>query len=203
MKKKSRVEASYQLLSELKCCSRDLKASDIDDGTALASVEEEKMRCHIINCLMALHIIQMQRRNQNAADVNKIALTKNKVFAAAITIIIDTPFDEVAVMTIFTLMAFPDKGKMSDERLWLPMQSAIIAINLFDQKKISQDDIYILYSTDPLAMRRFNENVDSHVITGCTPAHILCMQKEPNMSLVRHFCLCDPKAFLICDKSGR
>jgi hypothetical protein len=29
------------------------------------------------------------------------------------------------------------------------------------------------------------------------------MQKQPSMFLVRFFCLCNPKAFLLCDEDGR
>jgi hypothetical protein len=35
-------------------------------------------------------------------------------------------------------------------------------------------------------------------IRGCTPAHLLCMQKETNMSMVRFFYIRDPKSFLLC-----
>jgi hypothetical protein len=45
---------------------------------------------------------------------------------------------------------------------------------------------------------------DNHdALTGCTPAHLLCMQNPPSMSLVRFFCIRDPKAFLLCDQRGR
>lgn len=188
----SRIAASYRLFDKLKCCSRDLNADDIKSGRALAFLDEEKMQCHIINCLMAFRIVQRQRRKQKrAAENEETDLVKKKVFAATLSMIIDVNFDskEVVVNSIFS--AFPDEDKIFDERLWLPMHWAI---GLFNRNKISEDDISELYSSAPLAMHRFSENDDSSVLgCGCTPAHLLCMQKEPNMSLVRYFCLRDPK----------
>jgi hypothetical protein len=42
-----------------------------------------------------------------------------------------------------------------------------------------------------------------NALTGCTPAHLLCKQNPPTMSLVHFFSLRDPKAFLLCDQQGR
>jgi hypothetical protein len=73
---------------------------------------------------------------------------------------------------------------------------------------------------DPLAMHRWNkrgfiendeyyedyydsDEDEQRDFAGCTPAHILCMQQQPNTSLVTHLCLLNPKAFAICDQSGR
>jgi hypothetical protein len=38
---------------------------------------------------------------------------------------------------------------------------------------------------------------------GCTPIHILYMQKQPKISLVKEFCRRDPKAFALCDETGK
>jgi ankyrin repeat protein len=92
---------------------------------------------------------------------------------------------------------------MSDERSWLPMH---FAIALYIQNEISADDVHMLHTSDPIAMYRLSEEEVSEeeiALIGCTPAHFLCMQKEPNMAMVRYFTLRDPKAFLLCDQSGR
>jgi hypothetical protein len=47
------------------------------------------------------------------------------------------------------------------------------------------------------------EEEEDDTLTGCTPAHILCMQKQPKISVVRYFCVRDPKAFALCDQKGR
>jgi hypothetical protein len=54
-----------------------------------------------------------------------------------------------------------------------------------------------------MAMNRFSNNNQKGALTGCTPAHLLCMQKQPTISLVHFFCLCNPKTFLLCDQEGR
>jgi hypothetical protein len=38
---------------------------------------------------------------------------------------------------------------------------------------------------------------------GYAPIHLLCMQKRPNISLVRKICLRDPQAFMLCDHEGK
>jgi hypothetical protein len=95
------------------------------------------------------------------------------------------------------------------------------AIALFVENKITEEDVHVLHITDPLAMYHISkiidddddeeddeddgddEDEDEEVLIGCAPAHLLCMQKQPNMKMVRYFSLRDPKAFLLCDQSGR
>eukprot|EP00596_Hydrurales_sp_CCMP1899_P002044 CAMPEP_0119048860 /NCGR_PEP_ID=MMETSP1177-20130426/61454_1 /TAXON_ID=2985 /ORGANISM="Ochromonas sp, Strain CCMP1899" /LENGTH=484 /DNA_ID=CAMNT_0007025323 /DNA_START=386 /DNA_END=1840 /DNA_ORIENTATION=- len=89
---------------------------------------------------------------------------------------------------------------MSNGQSWLPLHFAIV---LFAEEKISEEDVQTLYSIDPMAMHRLSNNYQKGAVPGCTPAHLLCMQKQPPMSLVRFFCLRNPKAFLLCDQYGR
>jgi hypothetical protein len=92
------------------------------------------------------------------------------------------------------------------------------AVALAGKSKISDEDVMKLSSTNPLLMHRFSEKngeedesddesmygeEEESAATGCTPIHLLCMEKSPNMSLVRYFCCCDPQAFLLCDQSDR
>jgi hypothetical protein len=74
--------------------------------------------------------------------------------------------DDVVIDTI--LSAFPDDGKMANERSWLLMHSAV---GLFVQNKISAEDVHTSHATDSLAMTSMSQNGQ----TGCTPAHLLCM----------------------------
>jgi hypothetical protein len=203
-----RIKASFELFDKLKCCLDDLN-KDCSDDQALCLVEEDKMRCHILNCLAALSVIQiLRKRQQKALDIDneKDDLLKRKVFWAACSMMMDPDFENDEVVTSTILSAYPDEGKMSDGRNWLPIHFAIV---LFNQNKITEEDVYMLYTTDPSAMYRSSviELLDEDEVwedrIGCTPAHLLCMQKEPNMSMVKYFCLRDPKAFLLCDQSMR
>lgn len=79
------IKASYELFDKLKCCSEDLNG-DFNDDVALALVDEDKMRCLILNCLAVLSIIQIQRKiKQNEVDSynEKYELVKRKGFRAA------------------------------------------------------------------------------------------------------------------------
>jgi hypothetical protein len=156
--------------------------------------------------MAALILVQIQwTSNQKVSYYNeKHELVKRKVFRAACLMTIDSEFGNnlVAVNTI--LSSFSDESKKSDEKSWLPLH---FAIALSSQNRISGEDVHMMDTIDPLAMYRmcgnnWCDNGDTSI--GCTPAHLLCMQqKNPNMSLVRYFCVCDLKAFFLCDQNGR
>jgi hypothetical protein len=48
-----RIKASFELFDRLKCCLKDLNVN-FDNDTALALMEEDKMRCLILNCIAGL-----------------------------------------------------------------------------------------------------------------------------------------------------
>jgi hypothetical protein len=204
-----RIFASYSLFDKLKCCSEFFYLNgnfSVRDDTPLAFLEEDKMMCHIINCFAALRVVQIRRRKQQKEKNNyneKHELMKRKVFRAACLMMIDAEFDNDEIVVNTILSAFPDDSMMSDKRSWLPMH---FAIALFLENKITEEDVHVLHTTDPLAMYRLSEKKlsdEEGTLLGCTPAHLLCLKKEPNMLMVRYFCLRDPKAFLLCDRSGR
>jgi hypothetical protein len=58
-----RIKDAFKLFDTLNCCSKNLpkNLSIYDDPSVLALMCEDKMRCHIINCLAALRIVQMQK----------------------------------------------------------------------------------------------------------------------------------------------
>jgi ankyrin repeat protein len=189
-----RIKASFQLFDRLKCCLADLNG-DSDIVTALALMEKDKMRCLILNCLAALHIVQIERSKHNGSETNEHELLKRKIFAEAISMMMRDEGvknqDQNAIVS-----AFPDDSKMTDERSWLPMHYAVA---LTVENKISEKDVLILHAANPLAMHSFSGNDNK----GFTPIHFLCMQKRPSVSLVRKMCLRDPQAFVLCDHSGK
>lgn len=121
----SRIRAAFLLFIELKCCfvygglSGDI--NDEDAATSFPSLDEDKMRCHIINCMTALHLVQKQKMKKAAVGYDKkYELVKRKVFTGAISMIIGDEFESDQAVVDTILSAFPDKSKMYDERSWLP-----------------------------------------------------------------------------------
>jgi ankyrin repeat protein len=205
-------EAAAQLFHKLECCKGEMPINYV--YSVLLSFDEDKMRCHIFNCLTALRLIQIQKMKLVPFEGNrKYELVKRKVFVKAISMIIDDESNSDHEIVDTILSAFPDESKMNDERSWLPMH---FAIALIGENKISEDDVYTLLSADPLSMHRLSNKVvyeeeedndqdeeEYRVLAGCTPAHILCSQKQPKISLLMDICLRDPEAFVLCDQSGR
>jgi ankyrin repeat protein len=209
-----RIKACYELFDKLKCCSGDLNG-DFSDDAALALVQVDKMRCHTLNCLVALSVVLIQKKlKQKVLDTSneKYELVKRKVFRAVCLMTIDAEFDTNKVGFTTMISSFPHENKMLDERSWLPMH---FAIALFVENKITEEDVHLLHIVDPLAMYHVSkkkvddedgeddEDEEEEELIGYTPAHLLIMQKQPIMKMVRYFCLRDPKAFLLCDQSGR
>jgi hypothetical protein len=123
-----RLKASVQLFDKLECCSGNLNGDLNNVDAALALVDVDKMRYHIINCLTALYLVEAQiRRSDETVGDGNYELVKGKVFNASISMINDYKFDsdEAVVSTILSSFPFPDEGNMSDERSWLPQHFAI------------------------------------------------------------------------------
>jgi hypothetical protein len=158
-------------------------------------MEEDKMRCLILNCIAGLRIVEVEKSKKNGSETEERELVKRKVFAAAVSMMMSDESvnnqDQNAIVS-----AFPDNSKMTDERTWCPMHCAIA---LTVENKISEEDFLILQAANPLAMHLFSEKNKR----GYTSIHLLCMQKRPKISLVRKICLCDPQAFVLCDHEGK
>jgi ankyrin repeat protein len=205
MQRASRIHESFSLFREVNCFplnNVDLQKDSDDAALILGAIE--KMRCHILNCLAALSVIQIETKNhQISLNEERHESVKSMVFSGACSMMIETELDNDEVVMTTLLSAFPDKSKMSDGKTWLPMHFAVV---LFINNKISAEDVHMMHTADVFAITRLSENDDldgGYTKKGCTPAHLLCMQKEPNMSMVRHFCIRDPNSFLLCDQSGR
>jgi hypothetical protein len=207
------VKAAYELFDELKCCSDGPRRNgDFTSDAALALLDIEKLKCHIVNCLAALNVVEIKTRHFKNPANEQHEVVKRKVFEGACSMIINAELDaNQTAIKKSVLSAFPDKCKITNGQSWLPLHFAIV---LFAEGKISEEDVQTLYSIDPMAMHRLSNNknddeeeeevaADHDALAGCTPAHLLCMQKQPTMSLVRFFCLCNPQAFLLCNQKGR
>jgi hypothetical protein len=146
----SRIKASLQLFDNLECCSTSLNGNFDDMDTALALVDLDKMRCHVINCLTAMHLIEIEKKIKKGFVINyDYELVKSKVFHAANSMIVDEKFgsNEAVVKSILSGFPNPDEGIAFKEQSWLPIH---FAIALGVRKKISEDDIRIMFSADPL-----------------------------------------------------
>jgi hypothetical protein len=122
------------------------------------------VRCHVINCLIALDLVQLQNETQDeVAPTNDYELVKCKVFIASIRMILDEKFNrnEAVANTILSVFPFADERKISDEQSWLP-QHFSIALAVRDE--ISEDNLRTILSVDPSAMHRLNkkEAYDKH-----------------------------------------
>jgi ankyrin repeat protein len=152
-----RLKASLQLFNKLECCSSNLNGNFNNVDAALALVDRDKMRRHIINCLTALYLVETQiRGSDETVDDENYELVKGKVFNASISMINDDKFDsdEAIVSTILSSFPFPDEGNVSNERSWLPQHFAL-ALGVRDI--VSEDDIRIMLSVDPLPTHRLSK----------------------------------------------
>jgi hypothetical protein len=149
----SLLKASLQLFDKLNCCSSSLNGDFDNVFKALALVDEDKMRCHIFNCLTALTLVHVENRKKDTAVDGNYEMVKGKVFNATISMIFDdeSDSDEAVVKTIFSSFPFPDENKIADEQSWFPQH---FAIALGVRNKISEDDIRIMLSVDPLPTQR-------------------------------------------------
>jgi hypothetical protein len=145
-----RIKTSLQLFDRLNCCSGKLKGIFDDVDAALRLVDVEKIRYLIINCLIALHLVQKEKSNtREDSDEENYEVVKSRVFNAAVSMITSHEFkrDEAFVETI--LSSFPDEKEKSVERSWLPEH---FTIALAMRNKISEGDIRIMLSIDPSAV---------------------------------------------------
>jgi hypothetical protein len=88
------VKASCKLFIDLKCCSDGPRRNgDFTSDEALASLDEEKMMCLIINCSAALKVLQIKRGELKAPANEKHKSVKRKVFKGACSILINADSD--------------------------------------------------------------------------------------------------------------
>ena len=167
-------------------------------------LDVEKMKAVILDCVAALGIIQqliLRKAEQPQISATQAAL--NKVFKSSLSIAATgfirdgTELPKLRPDILRLLSVFPDENKMTDGRSWLPLHWAVVA----DDKIVTQNDVKLVYISDPMAMQRCHHEGKcwDKSDMGYTPAHLLCMQETTNrnMSLVRHFSICNQQAFMM------
>ena len=213
-----RTKAAFDLYKELNYLrgggNRQLAITDV------GRLDVEKMKAHIVDCVVAVCEAQRVRvaqkqplklREDGEALSPEQQAVRNKVFAAALKEMTKhlthdgaEHGDPVDPMVDKLLHAFPDSGKLEDGRSWLPMHWAV-AIDRRDDdgnSEVTEADVRSMYEADPMALRQHHlvavtDAEANRAELGYTPAHLLCGldMTEKNMSLVRHFSLLDPRAF--------
>jgi hypothetical protein len=182
------ISSSIELFKNMPCLA---EGADIEcDGVKI--LDEEKIRCHILDCLVAFRRVQRQiRRLKMSSGNEQYESAKKRIFASAVSMILDeeTPIESDQCVFSTLLASFPDKDKRADGRGWLPMHYAIALGN-----KVREEDIYEVHSADLLSIQRYNMRNQR---SGYTPCHLLCMHRQPNISLVRYLSMRNLKAFSI------
>jgi hypothetical protein len=146
-------------------------------------------------------LVQKKKRIYGSVDEDYQS-AKRRVFTSAVSVMMnDKVTDDSNLHVLASLFkAFPDRGKMTDGRSWLPLHMAIAL-----GEKVREEDVYILHANDPLAMQRYSwPKVEEMHGIGYLPCHFLCMQIQPNMSIVRDLSMRDMKAFtmnICCTRS--
>ena len=156
----------------------------------LLSFEADHLIQHILDCTASLRTLQ---KIQSSLVDQHLVSSKNTVLVKALSMIIlstDLDADATALLEVF-----PDETKKVDGRNWLPLHWAIVVQE--DNKKT--DDLDMIYATDPLALQRQSRQIPALGNTktqfGYSPAHLLCMRKQPNMQLIKTFMTRDARAF--------
>ena len=165
------------------------------------SLDVEMMKAVILDCVAALGIIQQLTLRDEKRAISATQAALNKVFKSSLSIAATefirdgTEVPKLRPDVIKLLGAFPVDANLTDGRSWLPLHWTVVT----DEKIVTQNDVKLVYNSDPMAMQRYHqqrENWDKSDM-GYTPAHLLCMQETTNrnMSLVRHFSICNQQAF--------
>jgi hypothetical protein len=144
------IGLSCLLFKESRCVI-DYGADDND--ISLHMLDENKMRTHILDCVVALRRVQKEKsiKKISSGDEDHES-AKNRVFTAAITMIMDDSESVDADPVLISLLApFPDKEKMTDGRSWLSLH---LALALGD--KVDEKDVHLLYSQNPLVLQRYH-----------------------------------------------
>ena len=210
----ARKKRCFELFIKLKCVKNGVEAVDADD-VDVTQLDEEKMTAHLIDCYAALGVVQQERIRKNQPLIVReggqalstdMQAVRNKVLKASIRVLDDELVHDGTLLPASgrpravkqLLRAFPDESKQTDGRGWLPLHWAI-AMGM-SAAGISEEEMKILYASDPMAFQRHHRQGTGGSDMGYTPAHLLCMQKlaedcSSNMSLIKHFSIVNQRAF--------
>jgi hypothetical protein len=177
-----RLKASLQLFDKLECCSNSMNGDSNDVDAALVLIDIDKMRCLVIDCLTAIHLVLTEKnKNEAVVDKDNYELVKSRVFNAAIAMIVDDEFSSNEVVVKKILSSFPshDENEISEENNWLHQHFAI-ALGVRD--KISEDDICIMLSMDQLATHQLSKTEADALIlyegSGRCALHLVAQYSE-------------------------
>ena len=198
---------------------RNLQYWDRQIDKEVMDLDEEKMMAHILDCVASLAEKQRVRVAVGkplllSKDKDAPALTaaqqavRNKVFRVALGLLAEGLTHDGAAKVGRSeavrqlALAFPDDGKLTDGRGWLPLHWAVAAAVGGERHGVTAADVEVMYSVDPLALCRLHclsaRRLYSHTNeTGATPAHLLCMEAttEQTQGLVRFFSMAGPQSF--------
>ena len=204
----ARKKRCFQQFIKLKCVKNgheniSINAVDFD----VTKLDVVKMKAHILDCVAALGVVQQEFVHQKLPMVLNEGEQPLSVQAQAVS---NDVFTNVAMSLMLTtltsegaekpehsksvkqlLRSFPNESKLTDGRGWLPLHWAAAT------DSTTEANMKVLYTSDPMAMRRHHLRGTDINDMGFTPAHLLCMRKvtNRNMSLIQHFSVCNQQAF--------
>lgn len=129
-----RFTLSSELFKNMRCVS-EAADTECDDVKIL---DEDKMKRHIIDCLVALRRVQRFKRMHKICKENEQYETaKRRIFASAISMIIDEQSPIESDQDIFSslLAPFPGKKKRTDDHSWLPMHLKHLFLGIKSEKR--------------------------------------------------------------------
>ena len=211
----ARQRRCFELFVKLQCVKSGQEENmDINESNAITKLDVERMKCHILDCVAALGVVQQELinpkiqlgQNEDEQTRLKTQMISNTVFSKIamplmLTTLVSEGFEkaEHSPSVAVLLKAFPDESKLLHGRSWLQLHWAAT-----DPDSLSIADMKEMYASDPIALQRYHQEGTDKEDMGFTPAHFLCMQTvtNHNMSLIRHFSICNQQAFTMDAKYG-
>ena len=203
----ARKKRSFKQFIALKCVKETTIVLNPDNAVTfnVKTLDVEKMKALILDCVAALAIVQQEFDGQEQPDGEKEKNTaSNKVFKASLISMASSLLHDGAELPKQSnsvgnlLRSFP---VVDSKHSWLPLHWAVIA----NEQIVSEEDVKMIYASDPMALQRHHLRSTSHIV-GFTPAHLLCMQEmtNRNLSLIRYFSVFSQHAFTMsASYSGR
>jgi hypothetical protein len=141
----------FQFIKQMRCVNDN---SVDNDNISSEMLDEDSMRCVALDCMVALQKVEMEKKTRMAlgdAD-EQHENAKNRVFAAAVSMIMDDDKLVDANPALHSLLTtFLKKKKITDGRTWLPMHFALAFGD-----RIEEDCIHLLYSRHPVTLQQYH-----------------------------------------------
>ena len=137
-----------------------------------------------VSCMTRASSIEFIR---NRNDINN---SKRRIFWKTIMEISSQQLDDVDETSTINkmLIAFPDKEKRTDGRMWLPLHFAVSVpgIELKDIRVIVADQPTTISTLTSIDLKYGQEEIS------VAPCHLAVMTKKPNMALIKLLTMLDP-----------